>query len=166
MESVAGSAIAVMLASSAGRKQLVKTFTNLPRSSVGMALRHPAQPGPQQYHGVMGDADDGQIPAGSGRARDLVGRRRQRKAADTGRVHHLGAAPRLMPVLEGDKVETSTRTAAVQLAARTRWELEQLLADIDSEMAAAAAALDFEQAGRLRDELGRVRAELDRRPSR
>jgi excinuclease UvrABC helicase subunit UvrB len=114
----------------------------------------------------MSDADGGQIPAGSGRARDLVGRRRQRKAADTGRVHHLGAAPRLMPVLEGDGVETSTRTAAVQLAARTRWELEQLLADIDAEMAAAAAALDFERAGRLRDELGRVRAELDRRPCR
>jgi excinuclease UvrABC helicase subunit UvrB len=33
-------------------------------------------------------------------------------------------------------------------------------------MAAAAAALDFEQAGRLRDELARVEAELDRRPTR
>ena len=111
----------------------------------------------------MSDADGGQIPAGSGRARDLVGRRRQRKAADTGRVHHLGAAPRSMPVLEGNGAETSTRTAAVQLASRTRWELEQLLADISAEMAAAAAALDFEGAGRLRDELLRVQAELDRR---
>jgi UvrB/UvrC motif-containing protein len=111
----------------------------------------------------MNDADGGQVPAGSGRARDLVGRRRPRKAPDTGRVHHLGAAPRLMPVLEGDGAETSTRTAAVQLASRTRWELEQLLSDIGAEMATAAAALDFEQAGRLRDELARVQAELDRR---
>jgi hypothetical protein len=117
----------------------------------------------------MSDADGGQIPAGSGRARDLVGRRRPRKASDTGRVHHLGAAPRLMPVLEGDGAgssQTATRTAAVQLASRTRWELDQLRADTDAERAAAAAALDFEQAGRLRDELARVEAELDRRPTR
>jgi hypothetical protein len=111
----------------------------------------------------MSDANGGQVPAGSGRARDLVGKRRPRKAPDTGRVHHLGAAPRLMPVLEGDGVETSTRTAAVQLASRTRWELDQLLADIGAEMAAAAAELDFELAGRLRDELIRVQGELDRR---
>jgi hypothetical protein len=128
----------------------------------------------------MSDAD-AQLPAGSGRARDLVGRRRQRKAPDTGRVHHLGAAPAVMPVL-GDggtgtsetsgtpktsgtsgTSETSTRTAAVQLASRTRWELDRLLQDVHAEMAAAAAALDFEQAGRLRDELARVHAELDRR---
>ena len=114
----------------------------------------------------MSDADGGQIPAGSGRARDLVGKRRPRKAPDTGRVHHLGAAPRLMPVLEENGAETATRTAAVQLASRTRWELEQLLADIDAEMAAAAAALDFERAGQLRDELLRVRAELARRAAR
>ena len=113
----------------------------------------------------MSDADGGQVPAGSGRARDLVGRRRQPKAADTGRVHHLGAAPRLMPVLHDDGAEAATRTAAVQLAARTRWELDQLRADINSEMATAAAALDFERAGRLRDELLRVQAELHRRDS-
>ncbi|HEX8094378.1 UvrB/UvrC motif-containing protein [Jatrophihabitans sp.] len=114
----------------------------------------------------MSDADGGGVPAGSGRGRDLVGRRRRRRPADTGRIHHLGAAPRLMPVLREDGVETATRTAAVQLAARTRWELEQLLDDISAEMAAAAAALDFERAGRLRDELARARAELDRRSAR
>jgi len=56
----------------------------------------------------MSDADGGEVPPGSGRARDLIGRRRQRKAADTGRVHHLGAAPRVMPVLAGDGAETAT----------------------------------------------------------
>ncbi len=114
----------------------------------------------------MSEADGPVIPAGSGRARDLVGRRRQRAPRDTGRVHHLGAAPAVMPVLRGDgdgDSVASTRTAAVQLASRTRWELEQLLADIGAEMAAAAAALDFEQAARLRDEQSRVQAELDRR---
>ena len=115
--------------------------------------------------GAMSDAD-GRLPAGSGRARNLVGRRRQRKPPDTGRVHHLGAAPAIMPVLRDDGTgssETSTRTAAVQLASRTRWELDRLVEDISAEMAAAAAALDFEQAGRSRDELARVHAELDRR---
>jgi excinuclease UvrABC helicase subunit UvrB len=114
---------------------------------------------------AMSDADGG-LPAGSGRARDLVGRRRPRKAPDTGRVHHLGAAPAIMPVLKDDGAGTSTastRTAAVQLASRTRWELDRLVEDISAEMAAASAALDFELAGRLRDELARVRAELDRR---
>src|ERR1700712_67608 len=111
----------------------------------------------------MSDSDDAGVPAGSGRARDLVGRRRQRKPRETGRVHHLGAAPRMMPVLQNDGAETSTRTAAVQLASRTRWELEQLLADITAEMALASTDLDFELAARLRDELVRVQAELDRR---
>lgn len=121
----------------------------------------------------MSDADADAVPAGSGRARDLVGRRRQRRVPETGRVHHLGAAPSVMPVLGPDKAgsshraevpATATRTAAVQLASRTRWELERLQADIGSEMATAATALDFEAAARLRDELARVQAELDRRP--
>ena len=68
-----------------------------------------------------------------------------------------------MPVLREDGAETATRTAAVQLASRTRWELDQLLADLGAEMAAAAAALDFERARRLRDERAKVQAELDRR---
>lgn len=117
---------------------------------------------------AMSDAD-GRLPAGSGRARDLVGRRRPRKAPETGRVHHLGAAPAIMPVLEDDDAGTSgasTRTAAVQLASRTRWELDRLVEDISAEMAAASAALDFELAGRSRDELARVHAEIDRRGAR
>jgi hypothetical protein len=126
----------------------------------------------------MSDAEGTGLPAGSGRARDLVGRRRQRRVPETGRVHHLGAAPAVMPVLGDDDTRpaesagsagtavASTRTAAVQLASRTRWELERLLADIGTEMATAAAALDFETAARLRDELARVQAELDRRPAR
>ena len=114
----------------------------------------------------MGKADDTGEPATPGRARELVGRRRPRKAAETGRVHHLGAAPPVMPVLGSDGTDAETRTAAVQLAARTRWELDRLAAELDGQMTAAAAALDFEQAGRLRDELARVRAELDRRSAR
>jgi hypothetical protein len=110
----------------------------------------------------MSESDDARVPPGSGRARDLVGRRRQRKAPDTGRVHHLGAAPAVLPVLGGG-AETSTRTAAVQLASRTRWELDQLHADLGAEMAAAATALDFERAGRLRDELALVQDEIERR---
>ena len=113
----------------------------------------------------MSDAGRGGVPPGSGRARDLVGRRRQRKAAETGRVHHLGAAPRLMPVLRDGGADAATRTAAVQLASRTRWELDQLLADIGAEMAAAADAQDFERAGQLRDELVAVQGELARRGS-
>jgi excinuclease UvrABC helicase subunit UvrB len=69
-----------------------------------------------------------------------------------------------MPVLRDDG-DTATRTAAVQLASRTRWELGQLLGDLNAEMAAAAVALDFERAGRLRDDLVRVQEELDRRDS-
>lgn len=120
----------------------------------------------------MGSADDDAGSAGArsqpaaGRARELVGRRRPRKAAETGRVHHLGAAPAVMPVLASDTDQNtadSTRTAAVQLAARTRWELDRLATELDGQMTAAAEALDFERAGRLRDELARVRAELDRR---
>lgn len=117
---------------------------------------------------AMSDAD-GPIPPGSGRARDLVGRSRpRRKAPDTGRVHHLGAAPAQMPVLKNEgagTAATSTRTAAVQLASRTRWELDRLVEDISAEMAGASAALDFELAGRLRDELARAHAERDRRES-
>lgn len=122
-------------------------------------------------HTMTGMNDAEGLPAGSGRARDLVGRRRQRRLPETGRVHHLGAAPAVMPVLRDggpdtdEAGDTSTRTAAVQLAARTGWELRQLLADLEAEMATAAAALDFEAAARLRDELVRVRAELDRRGS-
>ena len=111
----------------------------------------------------MSDADGSRLPAGSGRGRELVGRRRQRKSPDTGRVHHLGAAPAVMPVLRDDGAGAPTRTAAVQLASRTRWELDRLAEDISAEMAAASAALDFERAGRLRNELDKVRHELDRR---
>jgi excinuclease UvrABC helicase subunit UvrB len=111
----------------------------------------------------MSDPQGPPVPAGSGRARDLVGRRQQRKARDSGRVHHLGAAPPMMPVLHDGGTESTTRTAAVQLASRTRWELERLAEDLTAEMAAASTALDFERAARLRDEVQRVQAELERR---
>lgn len=83
-------------------------------------------------------------------------------------MHHLGAAPATMPVLpdDPDTAAEATRTAAVQLAARTRWELDRIAAELAEQMAGAAAELDFERAGRLRDELARVREELERRPAR
>lgn len=70
-----------------------------------------------------------------------------------------------MPVLHDSGAESTTRTTAVQLASRTRWELGRLLQEIAAEMATASAALDFELAARLRDEHVRVKAELDRRPT-
>jgi len=52
-------------------------------------------------------------------ARDLVRRRsRSYRAPDTGRHHHIGAAPELQPVL-GDDGPSSVGTSPVQLAART-----------------------------------------------
>ena len=94
--------------------------------------------------------------------RDLVRRRRRDyRAADTGRHHHMGTAPALQPVLG----EGTTETAPVQLAQRTRAQLEQARARYAERMAAAAAALDFEQAARLRDAVHAVETELRRRGS-
>jgi excinuclease UvrABC helicase subunit UvrB len=89
--------------------------------------------------------------------------RRLPQAPDTGRQHHLGAAPAAMPVLGDGAPSSPTRTAAVQLAARTQHELAQLLDTIGAEMARAAGELDFETAAARRDEAELVRAELARR---
>jgi excinuclease UvrABC helicase subunit UvrB len=96
-------------------------------------------------------------------ARDLVRRRRgSYKAPETGRHHHIGAAPEKQPLL-GEHGSEYVETAAVQLAERTVAQLEQQRDRTRARMAAAAEALDYETAARLRDALLAVDAELDRR---
>ena len=77
-------------------------------------------------------------------------------------MHHIGAAPDVVPVHTEDGVRTG-RTTSWQLADRTVCQLEALRAQVGGEMATAAAALDFETAAVLRDELAAVDAELTRR---
>lgn len=97
-------------------------------------------------------------------ARDLVRRRsRTYKAPETGRHHHIGAAPELQPLLGEDGSSTYVGTSDVQLASRTPAQLAEQRARLERDMAAAAADLRFEDAARLRDDLDRVTAELGRR---
>ena len=96
-------------------------------------------------------------------ARDLVRRRRgDYRAADTGRHHHLGGAPERMPLLDEEGARY-TETTAVQLASRTVPQLQAQRARLAELMAEASAALDFERAAAVRDDLARVDAELARR---
>jgi hypothetical protein len=106
---------------------------------------------------------DGTPGPGTSRARDLVRKRsRTYRAPDTGRHHHIGAAPERQPVL-GEQGTSYVGTSPVQLAARTVAQLEAQRDRLRSEMAAAAEALRFEDAAGLRDDLDRVQAELARR---
>ena len=96
-------------------------------------------------------------------ARDLVRKRSRSYARDeTGRHHHIGAAPDLQPMLGEDGNEYVT-TSDVQLAQRTVAQLAQQRDRTAQEMTAAATDLRFEDAARLRDDLARVEAELARR---
>lgn len=96
-------------------------------------------------------------------ARDLVRKRARSYARDeTGRHHHIGAAPELQPVL-GDEGSEYVTTSDVQLASRTVAQLEQQRDRVEREMAAAAQDLRFEDAARLRDDLSRLTVELARR---
>jgi len=96
-------------------------------------------------------------------ARDLVRKRRgDYRAPETGRHHHIGAAPELQPLL-GDEGSEYVETAAVQLAERTVAQLEQQRDRTRTKMERAAAELDFEAAARLRDALAAVEGELLRR---
>jgi drug/metabolite transporter (DMT)-like permease len=79
-----------------------------------------------------------------------------------GRHHHIGAAPELQPLL-GEDGSTYVGTSSVQLASRTLAQLQEQRARIATRMAAAAQALEFEQAAALRDDLAAVDAELARR---
>ncbi len=97
------------------------------------------------------------------RARDLVRRRSRTYAApDTGRMHHIGAAPEAVPVHTDDGV-TVARTTSWQLADRTVAQLERQRERTAAAMARAAQELDFETAAGLRDELAAVEQELAQR---
>lgn len=110
-------------------------------------------------------SDDEPIPPASGRARDLTRRSTRRKGLpETGRMHHLGAAPEWMPVLGADGAQVGrTRVSPLQLASRTRFQLERLLTAVEDQMRTSAAAGDYEAAAGHRDEAVAVRAELERR---
>ncbi len=96
-------------------------------------------------------------------ARDLVRKRsRSYRRDETGRHHHIGAAPDLQPVLGEDGMQY-VGTSDVQLADRTVVQLQQQRTAVERAMAAAASDLRFEDAARLRDDLGRLDAELARR---
>lgn len=96
-------------------------------------------------------------------ARDLVRRRSRTYGRDeTGRHHHIGAAPERQPLLT-DEGAVLIGTSAVQLASRTVAQLRQQRAQVEQQMAAAAVELRFEDAARLRDDLAAVDAELERR---
>ena len=96
-------------------------------------------------------------------ARDLV-RKRARSYAqeETGRHHHIGAAPERQPLLGEDGMEY-VGTSDVQLASRTVAQLELQRARVERDMTGAAEDLRFEDAGRLRDDLSRLVVELARR---
>jgi excinuclease UvrABC nuclease subunit len=97
------------------------------------------------------------------RARDLVRKRsRTYRRDETGRHHHIGAAPERQPLLTDDGA-TLIGTSAVQLASRTVAQLVQQRDRIEAEMSAASADLRFEDAARLRDDLAAVDEELERR---
>jgi excinuclease UvrABC helicase subunit UvrB len=95
-------------------------------------------------------------------ARDLVRRRTRSRAPDTGRRHHIGAAPAAVPVHTEDGVGVA-RATSWQHADRTPSQLEAQREASAAAMARAAADLDFEGAARWRDELAAVEAELERR---
>ena len=96
-------------------------------------------------------------------ARDLVRKRAgSYQAPETGRRHHIGAAPDAVPVHTDDGVGV-TRATSWQLADRTPSQLLEQQAATTAAMQRAAGALDFETAARLRDELTALDAELTRR---
>lgn len=98
-------------------------------------------------------------------ARDLVRKRSGTyRRPETGRHHHIGAAPELQPLL-GEDGSTYVGTSSVQLASRTVAQLHEQRVRLAGQMAAAAEALEFERAAALRDDLAAVDAELARRGS-
>ena len=106
-----------------------------------------------------------ELPRGDSpkRARDLVRTPRgDYRVPETGGHHHLGTAPARQPLLGQDAV-SYVETAPVQLAERTSAQLEEQRARHRAAMQRAADALDFELAGRERDALAAVEAELARR---
>lgn len=140
------------------------------RTRSGEAVRHERRyrRGVAEESGGTSGGDRQQPPpATSSRARDLSRARRPRpRSRETGRRHHIGDAPAVMSVLRPDGTVGTTRTAPIQLADRNDAQLRALAEQLAQEMAAAAAATDFEQAAHLRDEVAAARRELDRRLTR
>jgi excinuclease UvrABC helicase subunit UvrB len=111
----------------------------------------------------MSDEAEPDPPAAAPSARELVRRRsRSYRRDETGRHHHIGAAPESQPLLTDDGA-TRIGTSAVQLASRTVLQLSRQRERTVAEMAAAAEELRFEDAARLRDDLAALDAELERR---
>lgn len=103
------------------------------------------------------------VPPSSGRARDLVRKRSGTyRAPETGRHHHIGAAPERQPMLD-ENGSAYVETAAVQLAQRTVTQLTTQQERLVEAMARAAEQLDYERAASLRDDLAAVDTELSRR---
>jgi excinuclease UvrABC nuclease subunit len=116
-----------------------------------------------QGAGRAGEAGEAKRARELSRARELTrARERTYATSETGRHHHLGAAPTEQPVHVADSVD-ATATAAVQLAARTTHHLETQRSYLTRRMEQAAATLDFEDAATCRDALAAIDAELARR---
>ncbi|MDZ4170430.1 MAG: excinuclease ABC subunit UvrB [Coriobacteriia bacterium] len=64
-------------------------------------------------------------------------------------------------VRQGESMSTSAAEAARELGKLPKAEALRLLTSMEDEMAAAAQALDFEQAARLRDQVVKLRAEIE-----
>ena len=104
------------------------------------------------------------VEPGTPSARELVRKRSRSYARDqTGRHHHIGAAPELQPLLDDNDGSSYVRTSDVQLAGRTLAQLTKLKVKVEGEMAAAADDLLFERAAALRDDLARITVELVQR---
>jgi hypothetical protein len=93
-------------------------------------------------------------------ARDLVRKRsRSYGPLDGSRMHHIGAAPDLVPVHTEDGVRL-TRTTPWQLADRSPAQLRVLHADLVQARDQASADLEFEEAAHLQGEVEAVEREL------
>lgn len=68
-----------------------------------------------------------------------------------------------MNVIRPDGTRGTTRTSPIQLADRNDARLQRLVDELVADMGRAAAAMDFEQAAHLRDEVAAARAEVSRR---
>ncbi|MGF7236417.1 MAG: UvrB/UvrC motif-containing protein [Frankia sp.] len=102
-------------------------------------------------------------PRRPGRARELSrSRERTYSVTETGRHHHLGAAPSEQPVHDADGVR-ATATAGVQMAARTTHHLRTQRSYLARRMEQASRALDFEDAATCRDAIAAIDTELVRR---
>ena len=64
-------------------------------------------------------------------------------------------------VRDGDAMNTSAAEAAKELSMLPRAEALRLISSMEEEMIAASEALDFEQAARLRDQVVKLRAEIE-----